>query len=285
MTSDSADSNSNGHSIKKKIVRLLKRYSEDPKLNKAREILDNPVYTNLESSKQKMIKGVIELSEMNVRDIMIPRVDVIALAHNTKLKEIVKVAGDSGFSRIPVYKENIDNIIGILNIKDLLKLIIEKQKAFQLEKILHKPLFVPDTMPLDDLLVEFKKKKLHLAIVVDEYGGITGVITLEDIIEEIVGEIEDEFDEYVPEMQKINDLVYKVDPRMAISDFNEQTGQDLPTDEFDTIGGFVYDLFGKVPEKNEVIEFENTTFKVSDIKGTRINIIIITIPDDKKDQE
>ncbi len=284
MTSDSADSNSNGQSIKEKIVRLLKRYSEDPKLNKAREILDNPVYTNLESSKQKMIKGVIELSEMNVRDIMIPRVDVVALAHNTKLKEIVKVAGDSGFSRIPVYKENIDTIIGILNIKDLLKLITEKQKAFQLEKILHKPLFVPDTMPLDDLLVEFKKKKLHLAIVVDEYGGITGVITLEDIIEEIVGEIEDEFDEYVPEMQKVNDLVYKVDPRMAISDFNEQTGQDLPTDEFDTIGGFVYDLFGKVPVKNEVVEFEDITFKVSDIRGTRINIIIITIPDEKKDQ-
>ena len=177
-----------------------------------------------------------------------------------------------------MYEDTIDNISGILYVKDLLKFILDKPKKFQVKKILHKPLFVPDTVPLDDLLIEFKKKKMHLAIVVDEYGGIGGIITLEDILEEIVGEIKDEFDDEPPEMLKINKNVYKVASRMAISDFNEETGLCLPTEEFDTIGGFVFDLFGKVPQKDEAIKYDNISFKINDIKGTRINQITITIP-------
>ncbi|MCU0821080.1 MAG: hemolysin family protein [Spirochaetes bacterium] len=239
------------------------------------------IIENLEPAKQKMIKGVIELSERNAREIMIPRVDVLALPDNIKLKDMIERVHESGFSRIPVYKESIDNIIGILYNKDLLKYVIEKPKKFQLEKILHKPFFVPETMALDDLLLQFQKRRLHLALVVDEYGGMSGVITLEDIIEEIVGDIEDEFDDDVPEMQKIRENIYRVDSRMTISDFNEETGLALPTDDFDTIGGLVLDLFGRVPQKNEAIGHEGMLFRVNSVKGTRIRQVTIRIPREK----
>jgi len=259
-----------------KFIKIFKKKKADNK----EEFFKNIIIENLEPAKQKMIKGVIELSEKNAREIMIPRVDVLALPDNIKLKEMIGRVHDSGFSRIPVYKESIDNIIGILYNKDLLKYVNEKPKKFQLEKILHKPFFVPETMPLDDLLLEFQKKRLHLAVVVDEYGGMSGVITLEDIIEEIVGDIEDEFDDDVPEMQKIRENIYKVDSRMTISDFNEETGLSLPTEDFDTIGGLVLDLFGKVPQKNEAIEHEGILFRVNSVKGTRIKLVTIRIPRD-----
>lgn len=278
MTSDNPDANSSRpHPLKRiadKINRLKRKKKEC-----SEGFFNCSYYLNLEHPKQKMIKGVIELSETNVREIMIPRVDVLALPHDADLKAVIKDIYDSGFSRIPVYKDSIDNITGILYVKDLLKYFNDGLKKVQLEKVLHKPFYVPETMPLDDLLVQFKKRKLHLAVVVDEYGGMSGVITLEDIIEEIVGEIEDEFDDEVPEMQKIRKNVYRVDSRMAISDFNDETGAGLPTDDFDTIGGLVFDLFGKVPQKNETIKFQDILFKVNDIKGARINRITVTIPE------
>ncbi len=284
MASDPSDSNSNGSRFKKNLKKFINRSKNKADTDNNENIFDNSTYANLETSKQKMIKGVMELSDKNAREIMIPRVDVLALTHNTTLKTLLKIICNSGYSRIPVYQESIDNIIGILYIKDLLKYIIEKPKKFQLKSILHKPFFVPDTMPLDDLLFEFKKKKQHLAIVVDEYGGMNGVITLEDIIEEIVGEIKDEFDDELPEIQKINKNIYKADSRMAISDFNEGTGLNLPTDDFDTIGGFVFDLFGKVPQQDETIKYDQISFKINDIKGTRINQITITIPNNRPNQ-
>jgi CBS domain containing-hemolysin-like protein len=276
MTSDRNRANTKKYKKFLKFINVFKSKTFDNK----EEFFKNIVIENLEPAKQKMIKGVIELSEKNAREIMIPRVDVLALADNIKLKTMIEAVRDSGFSRIPVYKESIDNIIGILYNKDLLKYVIEKPKKFQLEKILHKPFFVPETMPLDDLLLEFQKKKLHLAVVVDEYGGMSGVITLEDIIEEIVGDIEDEFDDDVPEMQKIRENIYKVDSRMTISDFNDAAGLSLPTEDFDTIGGLVLDLFGKVPQKNEAIEHQGILFRVNSVKGTRIKQVTIRIPRD-----
>ncbi|MCP4135945.1 MAG: HlyC/CorC family transporter [bacterium] len=257
----------------------LKKIFSWPFKKKGNNKYNSRAYDNLDTPRQDMIKGVFELSAKNARDIMIPRVDIIAVDSNIDLKSLVKIVTDAGHSRLPVYEEIIDNIIGILYAKDLLNLLIEKSsKKFQLKKILHDPYFVPETMPLDELLLEFKHRRLHIAVVMDEYGGVDGVITLEDILEEIVGEITDEFDdEKLPEIQQISGNTYEVDSRLTISDFNNKTNLNLPLEDFDTIGGFVFDLFGKIPKKNEEITHKNIIFKIKDIKGTKINRILVSI--------
>jgi len=138
--------------------------------------------------------------------------------------------------------------------------------------------FVPESTPLNETPYEFKKRKLHIAIIVDEYGGVGGIVTLEDILEEIVGDIVDEYDdESIPQFIKINDDFFEFDSRMPIDEFNEESGLSLPLDDFDTIGGFVFDLFGKIPELDEQAEYQNMTFKIKDIKGTIINRITLKI--------
>lgn len=232
--------------------------------------------------KEEMIRGILSLSTRNVREVMIPRVDINAVEDSILLKELVKRVIDEGHSRIPVYSGTIDNIIGILYVKDLMPFIIDRRMKFNIKKMLHKPYFVPETMTLDELLLQFQKQNLHLAIVVDEYGGVDGIVTLEDILEEIVGEIRDEFDEdEVPEIQTISKNNWEVDSRLSISDFNEHTGCSIPDQEFDTIGGFVFDLFGKIPKKDEQIKYNNISFKIKDIQGTRIGRIIVTVTPQK----
>ncbi|MDA3900779.1 MAG: hemolysin family protein [Spirochaetes bacterium] len=240
-----------------------------------RELLDY-VNSDLEESKKQMIHGIMKLSELCAREIMIPRVDIVSIKHNTSLKEIITIASDAGHSRIPVYNSTIDEITGILYVKNLLTYILDKRRKFDIKKELHKPFFIPETMPLDELLVDFKKKRQHLAVVVDEYGGVAGLVTMEDILEEIVGDINDEFDEHeAPECIKLSKGVFDVDSRMSITDLNSELGTSLPTEEFDTIGGLVFDLFGKIPEKNDTIEFDSMKFEVKEIEGTRINRITI----------
>ncbi|MCX8122906.1 MAG: hemolysin family protein [Spirochaetes bacterium] len=242
----------------------------------------SPSKDSLAIQKQEMIQGILSLSTKNVREVMIPRVDINAVEESISLKELVKLIIDEGHSRIPVYSGTIDNITGILYVKDLMPFIIDRRMKFNIKKLLHKPYFVPETMTLDDLLLQFQKQNLHLAIVVDEYGGVAGIVTLEDILEEIVGEIRDEFDEdETPEIQNISKNSWEVDSRLSISDFNEHTGCQLPDQEFDTIGGFVFDLFGKIPKKDEQIKYSNISFKIKDIKGTRIGRIIVTVTPQK----
>lgn len=238
---------------------------------------DADTYHQLDPRRKEMIDGIIALSELNAKDIMIPRVDVIAVDSDTELKALVKLILEAGHSRLPVYEETIDNITGILYVKDLIKLLIEPQKKFNLKKILHDPYFVPETMPLDELLLEFKVRKLHLAIVVDEYGGVGGIVTMEDILEEIVGEINDEYDtDELPEFEKKSPSTYEADSRMLITEFNDKLNLDLPTDDFDTIGGFVFDLFGRIPEKDETVKYGNLSFKIKEIEGTKIMRLTIT---------
>ena len=241
---------------------------------------DYAAFSGLELPQQEMIKGIVELSEKNVREIMVPRVDAEAMPADVSFDEMVEAAYDAGHSRIPVYSETIDNIIGILYVKELLRFISDKPKKFDIKKLLHKPYFVPETMPLDELLVEFKKRRLHLAVAVDEYGGVAGIVSMEDVLEKknIVGEINDEFDDdQLPEISRIAKNMFEVDSRASLSDVNDTIGLELPENEFDTIGGFVFDLFGKIPNKNEVVSCGHVSFKIKDIKGTIIDRIIITV--------
>ncbi len=273
--SSSGNSPDNKNSIINRLKKLITRSNKD--------VLESCDYEKLDVNRKDMIRGIIKLPDLNARDIMIPRVDVFAVDSETELKPLVKTMCKAGHSRVPVYHEKIDNIIGILYVKDLLKLLIEtSKKKFQLKKILHEPYFVPETMNLDELLLEFKNRNLHIAVVVDEYGGISGLVTLEDILEEIVGDIKDEYDSVdLPEIEKLSRNVYEVDSRMTIADFNEKLGLDLSQEGFDTIGGYVLDLFGKIPEKGETIRDGKIQFAIKDISGTIINRITVTLAGSK----
>lgn len=276
MSLENPDSNSSKNSI---IYRLKGIFG---KKDQSFQLCD---YEDLDMPRKDMIKGVVSLSRKIARDIMIPRVDIVAVESNIELKPLVKTVCEAGHSRVPVFEQKIDNITGILYVKDLLKLLINgNKKKFNLKKILHDPYFVPETMPLDELLFEFKSRKLHLAVVVDEYGGVDGIVTLEDVLEEIVGDINDEFDiEELPEIESLGKNSYDVDSRMTIEDFNRALGLSLSEEEFDTIGGFVLDLFGRIPEQDDQVRHENITFKIKDISGTVINRIGVTVSkSDKK---
>ena len=272
---------------KPQIMKMRKKLKQFLLTLKQKKITNNNKSTNVHMDKpiiqkQEMIQGILSLSQKFVREIMIPRVDINAIEDTATLKELVKLIIDEGHSRIPVYSQTIDNIIGIVNVKDLMPFIIDRRMKFNIKKLLHKPYFVPETMPLDELLLQFQKQNLHLAIVVDEYGGVAGIVTMEDILEEIVGEIRDEFDEEeIPEIQTISQNCWEVDSRLSLSDFNNYANCSLPEEEFDTIGGFVFNLFGKIPKKDEEIKYNYITFKIKEIKGTRIGRIIVTISPEK----
>lgn len=270
MSSDNSDPLSSSR-IKKIINSIKKTFTGSS------SEFDADVYEQLDPRRKEMIDGVITLSELNAKDIMIPRVDMVAVDAETELKALIKIIIEAGHSRLPVYDETVDNITGILHVKDLIKLISEKPKKFSLKKLIHEPFFVPETMPLDELLVEFKGRQLHLAVVVDEYGGVGGIVTMEDILEVIVGDINDEYDtDELPEIEKKGPSTWEADSRMLISDFNDELGLNIPTEDFDTIGGFVFDLFGRVPEKDETFKYENINFKIKEIEGTKIIRITVT---------
>ncbi|MDY6967475.1 MAG: hemolysin family protein [Spirochaetota bacterium] len=281
MTSDDSQSKSNNRDWRKKLNIFFKNKS---KTSTNLESSQNPaLFLKHDNIKQDIVKGIVELTKKNAREIMIPRVDVKAINSDITQKSLQEIISTTGHSIFPVYKGTIDNIIGMFQVKELFKITINKNHKIQLNKILQKPNFIPETMPLGDILLEFKKNTINFAIVVDEYGGFSGIITLTDIFEEIVGEINDYLNEKEHDLE-LGDNSYKIDSRMKIPDFNEETGLNLPTDKYDTIGGFVLDIFGKIPEKDETIEYNNLSFKISDIKGTRIDQIDITILDNKNDQ-
>lgn len=229
---------------------------------------------------KKMINNIIEVNDITVKEIIVPRVDVSCIDINSNIMEIIKIIEEKGHSRYPVYEKNIDNIIGIIHSKDLLK-FYSANNTFNLNKILKTPIFVPESKLISDLLNEFREKKIHMAVVVDEYGGMSGIICLEDIIEEIVGDIQDEFDNEGDYIQKINDNSYLVNSRISLDDLNERLGTNIIEEDIDTLGGIIFMLFGKIPNKNDKIEYKNYTFTVDSIQGRKIKTIKIDI---KKEQ-
>lgn len=229
-----------------------------------------------QEERQTMMKGIAELDEMTVREVMIPRIDVDFLNCELTLDEFYQIIDKNGYSRYPVYEDNYDNVIGVLYAKDLLKKGI--RESFNVKELMRKAYFVPESKHLDDLLRDFKKRKVHIAIAVDEYGGVAGIVCLEDILEVIVGEIQDEFDEdEEEEIRKIGENKFLVDARCSIEDFNEELHLNLNEDDFETIGGFVFELFGRIPLNGETVVYDNHIFKVANIEGHKINSIEITL--------
>ncbi len=217
----------------------------------------------------------------SVSEILVPRMDMQAAPLNKSLTFYIKIALDSGYSRIPVFGNDIDDIKGILYVKDLLKFAKragKESKDFNVETIIRPAYIVPESLNLDELLKNFLKKRIHLAVVVDEYGGVSGIVTLEDVIEEIVGEIQDEYDqEEEIIVKKVAAGQYEIDARLSLEDAQKQLLLDLPDKDFDTVGGFIYHLIGRVPEKNETVLYENLEFKVLSLDGNRIKKVRVKI--------
>ena len=234
----------------------------------------------LEEEKEDMIQGVEELSTTSVKEVMIPRIDVDFINIETDRAELLEKISDSGHSRFPVYKDSIYNVIGVLYVKDLIR-CFSKEEPFELEKIIRKAYFVPETKRIDSLLREFKRRHIHIAMAVDEYGGLSGIVCMEDIIEEIVGDIQDEFDNERDDIVSLGKNIWLVDGRENLSDLNEEIGSTFPQEEFDTLGGFVLDLFGKIPVKYEKMTWNNYDFIIQDMDVHRIDMIKVVCHDNE----
>ncbi len=245
------------------------------------------VEEDLSEYSTKMIRNIVELREITVKEIMVPRVDVVYLDVKSDIDDIIKLVDAKGRTRLPVYDGNLDNIIGILHAKDLLK-YFNKGEKFELSKNLRTAYFVPESKFIGDLLVELREKRIHLAVVVDEYGGMSGIVCLEDIIEKIVGEIQDEFDNEADEVIEIGPNQYLVDSRISVEDLNERLDLSLPEDEVDTLGGLIYAFFGRIPIKNESIVHENIKYTINSISGRklkRVKMEILNNADKAKDND
>lgn len=236
--------------------------------------------------KKDMIKGIEDLSNTSVKEVMIPRIDVDLLSLDTPHDELLHKISESGHSRFPVYEESIDNIIGVLYVKDLINAFAKKE-AIDLKKVVRKAYFVPESKKIDALLREFKRRHVHIAIAIDEYGGISGIVCMEDIIEEIVGDIQDEFDNEREDIVSLGEEnVWMCDARVNLGDMNEEIGSNFPTDDFDTLGGFVLDQFGRIPAKYEKVSWNNFDFIVQDMEGHRVNLIkVIRNPETDEDDD
>ena len=233
---------------------------------------DEEDFSSLNSVEKDMIRGIVELSETTVKEVMVPRIDVVFLSTDTPQKELLEILIECGHSRVPVYHETIDNVVGILYVKDLLTNLM-KNNEINIEKVIRKPYFVPESKRLDSLLYEFKRRRVHIAVAVDEYGGVSGIVCMEDIIEEIVGDIQDEFDNEVEDILEIGDNTYLCDARINIEDLNEATKLNLPDEDFDTLGGFVFELFGKIPVKYEKAETPEAEFIIHEMEGHKIKTV------------
>jgi putative hemolysin len=230
----------------------------------------------LEEDEQKMLTGVFDLGETLAREIMTPRADMVCVELHTSLSEIIKMVSDNGHSRIPIYQERRDNILGILYAKDLLK--VTQGMETNLRNLLRPVEFVPETKKIDELLKKMKAKRTHIAMVVDEHGGVTGLVTIEDILEEIVGEIEDEFDVEPPSLRTLSENAYLIDAGINVYDLNERLRLGIPEGEdYDTLGGFVVHLLGEIPRTGDSVSHENLTFEVTQAERKRVLEVKLTV--------
>ena len=267
--------------LESSLAKDSKQLSVD-KLSQALDLTDSK-----ETSKEekKILKGIVNFGNVETRQIMCPRIDVFALESNKKILDVIDDLIAKGFSRVPVYKENLDKIIGVLYVKDLLPHL--ENDNFNWTSLLRKPLYIPENKKLDDLLTEFKTKKIHMGIVVDEYGGTSGIITLEDVIEEIFGEISGENDEEDNLFSKLDDFTFIFDSKINLQDFyrainlKDSTSFEEIALEIETLGGFLIEKVKKIPRVGQVIIHDSYKFIVEIVDKKRIKQVKLIIPKDK----
>jgi len=227
----------------------------------------------LEIEEKEMIFNVFEFGDLKVKEVMVQRTDVVAVDVEVSFNEIIEVFKEEQFSRIVVYEESVDEVVGILNVKDLF--FLEEKENFDIRKYMREPFFTFEFKNVAELLREMKKARVHMSIVLDEYGGTAGIVTIEDMIEEIVGEIEDEYDELEQEIRVIKEDEYMVEGGTRIETVNEMIGINIESEDFDSIGGFIIGLLGRIPEDKEVIEYNGIRFTIESIEKNRIKKIRI----------
>lgn len=232
----------------------------------------------IEQEERQMIQGVLDFFDTTVREVMQPRIDMVAIEKGATIDELIALFKDEGHSRIPVYDERVDNILGVVYAKDLLTGIAENGiESIALQDIMRKAYFVHESKKIPELLAEFRTDKVHLAVVVDEYGGTAGIVALEDLLEEIVGDIRDEYDDEERDYFWVSDTAVIMDAGLDIGDVNEIIHSDIPDEDFDTLGGFVYQSLGVIPKGGEQFESDGIRFTVKKIDGNRISKVLVLL--------
>ncbi len=229
----------------------------------------------IEEQEKKLIDSIFEFTETLVREVMVPRTDIVALEDDSTLEMALELIMRTGFSRIPVFHENLDDIVGILYAKDLLPYLKRGEMDIFPRHILRDSFFIPETKRVSELLTELRARKLHIAIALDEYGGTAGLVTIEDLLEEIVGEIFDEYDRELVFYEPMGENRFRFDARISIDDLNELLGTRLPAEEWDTLGGLFFNLVGSVPKPGDSVEYDGLTISAERMVGRRISKIII----------
>lgn len=239
----------------------------------------------LEEDEKEMIRSIFEFSKTTVREIMVPRIDMVCVEKGTPLEKLIGLIHQKGHTRIPLYDEKVDNILGIIHAKGLLPFINNKKGKADLVSLARPALFVPESKRLDELLNEIQAEKQHMAIVVDGYGGTAGLITLEDIIEEIVGEIQDEYDKEKPLVKKIDETHYLIDAKIDTDELNEELDLDLPQNKsYESLGGLIFELIGSVPEAKQEIEYGSYRFIIEKIDKNRI-VQVLLVKESNKERD
>lgn len=283
--SDDQPHSSNGSANKSILDKLVQVFTGEPR-NKEElvEVLNDAEDRDLIKPETKlMIQGVLEVSDMRVRDIMIPRSQMVTLDINNTIEKSLPIILESGHSRFPVINDDIDHIEGILLAKDLLAYGFGQQEECTIAKIIRQSIIVPESKKVEPLLHEFRSKRYHMAVVVDEYGGVSGLVTIEDILELIVGEIEDETDDEIEQdIKHLASNVYQVNALTELDDFNEYFNTKFDENDADTIGGVVLHQFGHMPKKGELVMIGDFEFKITAGNNRRIQTLHIIIPKSHK---
>jgi CBS domain containing-hemolysin-like protein len=231
---------------------------------------------SIEEGEKELIHSIFEFGDTIVREVMVPRPDVIAIEDDKRLRDVQDLVLNHGYSRIPVYHESLDEVKGVVFAKDVLKALGQGKHDQAITEIMRTAHFVPESKKVADLLREMQKEKFHQALVYDEHGSVTGIVSLEDLLEELVGEITDEYDREEPEVTELGEGIYRVSGKASIDDVNELLGTELPDEDWDTVAGLLLDLLGRMPENGEEVRFGGLRLRADKVQGRRIGSVVIT---------
>jgi putative hemolysin len=235
---------------------------------------------SIEEEEKELIHSIFEFGDTIAREVMVPRPDVVAIEDDKTLRDVQALVLTHGYSRIPVYHDDLDDVLGFVFAKDVLKALHQGKVDMPLRDIVREAHVVPESKKVADLLREMQRERFHIALVTDEYGSVTGIVSLEDLLEELVGEITDEYDREEPQVAEVAEGVYRVSGKTPIDDVNELLETELPDEEWDTVAGLVLDLFGKIPDPGEETAFQGLQFRAEEVNGRRVATVLITrLPD------
>ncbi len=239
--------------------------------------------SEIEEEEKELIHSIFEFGDTIVREVMVPRPDIQGIESDKSLRDVQALVLQHGYSRIPVYEDDLDNVIGLVYAKDVLKALHQGKSDMPLAEVVRAAHFVPEQKKIADMLREMQRQKFHIAMVTDEYGSVSGLVTLEDLLEELVGEITDEYDREEPEVVEVSDGVYRVDGKVGIDEVNELFDVELPDEEWDSVGGLMLGLLGSIPAEGDEVVFQNLTFKAEKVQGRRIAKVLITRQEEPKE--